>query len=156
MTEYRQLMMGADQDFQAYLKAGKKKHPFKDGEKEWKKVRDLYKKVARVASAHNLWKRGEHIKYPGYRTLMALTYLKWIALVPVRRLEYTDTRYITAAAYKGLTDEDREEVDLGTLELQDGQNLWASEPADPPGLKEHSAQDAADSGSQECERVHLP
>ena len=107
LAEYRQLMMGADKDFQAYLKAGKKKHPFKDGEAEWKKVRDLYKKVARVASAHNLWKRGEHIKYPGYRTLMALTYLKWIALVPVRRLEYTDTRYITAGAYKGLTDEER-------------------------------------------------
>jgi hypothetical protein len=108
MAEYRQLMMGADKDFQAYLKAGKKKFPFKDGEKEWRKIRDLYKKVARVASAHNLWKRGEHIPYAGYRTLMALVYLKWLALVPVRRLEYTDSRFITAAGYRALTDEERQ------------------------------------------------
>ena len=107
MAEYRQLMMAADKDFQAYLKAGKKKHPFKDAAAEWNKIKHLHKKVSRVITAHNLWRRGEHIAYPGYRTLMALVYLKWISVLPVRRLEYADTRFVTPQAYRAMTDEDK-------------------------------------------------
>ena len=107
LADYRQLMMAADKDFQQYLRSGKKKHPFKDGEKEWVAVRNLHKKVARVVSAHSLWKQGEHLDYPGYRTLMALVYLRWISMMPVRRLEYADSRFITREAYRALSEADR-------------------------------------------------
>ena len=107
LREYRELMMSADADFQNFLKAGKKKYPFKDASKEWDQIKKLHTKVARVVSVHGLWKKGERVTYPEYRTLMALTYLKWISVLPVRRLEYADTRFITPAAYKAKTDEER-------------------------------------------------
>ena len=107
LAQYRQLMMSADADFQKYLKSGKKKHPFKDATKEWENIRTLHKRVSRVVTAHNLWKRGEHIDYAGYRTLMALVYLKWIATLPVRRLEYADTRIVTHERYRGLSEDER-------------------------------------------------
>lgn len=109
MSDFRQLMMRADKDFQQYLKSGKKQHPFKDADKEWNAIKKLHKKVSRVISAHGLWRKGEHIEYPGYRTLMAYLYLKWVTLLPVRRLEYVDTRFISPEAYGHLTITEREQ-----------------------------------------------
>ena len=105
LREFRELMMNADSDFQDFLKAGKKKYPFKDAPKEWDTIKKLHTKVARVVSVHGLWKKGEQVKYPEYRTLMALAYLKWISVLPVRRLEYTDTRFISSAAFRLLNEE---------------------------------------------------
>ena len=61
-----------------------------------------------MISAHGLWKKGESIDYAGYRTLMALAYLKWVTMLPVRRLEYNDSRFVTPAAFNAMTTAEKE------------------------------------------------
>ena len=109
LREYRELMTNADADFQDFLKAGKKKYPFENAPKEWDTIKKLHTKVARVVSVHGIWKRGEQVTYPEYRTLMALAYLKWISVLPVRRLEYTDTRFVDLRNFRSKTEDERKQ-----------------------------------------------
>ena len=95
---YRQVLMKADKDYTAFLASGKRKRPFTNADKTWGKIRTLWKKLSSIVGSQKIWQRGEAITVRQYRTLMAFVYLKFLSDMPVRRLEYSDTRFIDASA----------------------------------------------------------
>ena len=95
LPEYREILLQADKDHTAFLVSGKRKRPFKDADRQWTIIRNLWKKVAKIVSAQKLWQRGESVTTKEYRTLLQLVYLKFISDMPVRRLAYADTRFAT-------------------------------------------------------------
>ena len=97
--KYREIMMGADKDYQKFLSSGKRKRPFKNAEKEWKSILELHKKVAAEIQARRLFDLGSQVSPAEYRVLMAWLYLKWVTSLPPRRLEYANTRLVTREEY---------------------------------------------------------
>lgn len=100
IKKFRDIMMSADKDYQAFLTSGQRKRPFVDAEKAWNLVIDLHKKVAKEIDGRRLWDVGSRVNPMEYRILMAWVYLKWLAAMPPRRLEYSDTRLVTKAEYE--------------------------------------------------------
>ena len=100
IAKFREVMMGADKDYQAFLVSGKRKRPFSNAEAAWKDVIALHKKVAREIEATRLWDLGSRVTPAEYRVLNAWIYLKWIAALPPRRLEYAETRLVTKKDYE--------------------------------------------------------
>ena len=76
IIEYREILIQADKDHTAFLVSGKRKRPFKDADRQWTMIRNLWKKVAKIVSAQRLWQRGESVTTKEYRTLLHLIYLK--------------------------------------------------------------------------------
>lgn len=97
IEDYREILMRADKDHTAFLASGKRKRPFKNADAQWTMLRKLWKKVASIVSAKKLWERGESVTQKEYRTLMQLVYLKFVSDMPIRRLEYAETRFATEA-----------------------------------------------------------
>ena len=85
--------MKADKDYTAFLASGKRKRPFTDADRTWTQVKRLWKKISTIVSTQKIWQRGESVTPREYRTLMALVYLRFLADMPVRRLEYSNTRF---------------------------------------------------------------
>ena len=94
ISEYRQVLMKADKDYTAFLASGKRKRPYQNADKTWDNIRRLWKKLSAIVGSQKIWKRGEEISPKMYRTLMAFVYLKFLSDMPVRRLEYSDTRFV--------------------------------------------------------------
>ena len=88
VDKFRTIMMDADKDYQHFLVSGKRKRPFEDAEEAWKLVVSLHKKVNQEIVARRLWDVGSHVTANEYRVLQAWVYLKWLAAMPPRRLEY--------------------------------------------------------------------
>ena len=99
LAKYREIMFAADKDYQAFLQSGKRRRPFANAEAAWKLVTELHKRVGKEIDARRLWDLGEHITPAEYRVLLAWIYLKWIAALPPRRLEYAETQLVTKAQY---------------------------------------------------------
>lgn len=97
IEKYREILMKADKDHTKFLQSGKRTKPFKNADKQWTRIKTLWKKVSTVVSAQKLFDRGESISPAQFRLLQTLVYLKFLADLPVRRLEYADTRYVDAA-----------------------------------------------------------
>ena len=98
--KYRKVMMAADKDYQSFLVSGQRKRPFADAENAWKLVTGLHKKVAKEIEARRLWELGESVTGTEYRILSAWIYLKWLSTMAPRRLEYSDTQFITKKDYE--------------------------------------------------------
>ena len=94
ISEYRQVLMKADKDYTAFLASGKRKRPYQNADKTWDNIRRLWKKLSAIVGSQKIWKRGEEVSAKMYRTLMAFVYLKFLSDMPVRRLEYSDTRFV--------------------------------------------------------------
>ena len=94
IEKYRKILMQADKDYTAYLQSGKRKRPYKDADRTWTRIKKLWKKASAVVSAQKLFEQGEAVIPTQYRTLMTLIYLKFLADMPVRRLEYSETRFV--------------------------------------------------------------
>ena len=99
MEKFRTIMMQADKDYQHFLVSGKRKRPFEDAEKAWALVTSLHKKVNQEIVGRRLWDIGSHVTATEYRVLQAWLYLKWLAAMPPRRLEYANTRLVTRSEY---------------------------------------------------------
>lgn len=117
-NEYREIMMTADKDYQKFLTSGKRQRNFKNAESAWKLISNAHKKVARVLNIEGIWREGEHVSHAQYKKIMAWLYFKWLVDSSPRRLEYVDTRFITSAAYRQLSDDHKDEhnwvVDAGS------------------------------------------
>ncbi len=94
IEKYREILMKADKDYSAYLQSGKRKRPYKDADATWTRIKGLWKKASAVVSAQKLYEKGESINASDYRTLITLVYLKFISDMPIRRLEYAETRFV--------------------------------------------------------------
>jgi len=94
IEKYRKILMKADKDYTAYLQSGKRKRPYKDADKTWTHIKGLWKKASTVVSAQKLFEQGESVSPTQYRTLITLIYLKFLSDMPVRRLEYAETRFV--------------------------------------------------------------
>jgi hypothetical protein len=102
IEKYREILMKADRDHTAFLQSGKRGRPFRDADKEWTRIKSLWKKASTVVSAQKIFERGESVTPTQYRLLMTLIYLKFLSDLPVRRLEYTETRFVnTEPAERG-------------------------------------------------------
>ena len=99
VNQYRDIMMSADKDYQKFLQSGVRKRPFENAEAAWALVVNLHKKVAKEIDARRLWDLGGKVTASEYRILQAWVYLKWLAAMPPRRLEYSTTRLVTPATY---------------------------------------------------------
>ncbi len=95
LGDYREILMKSDKDHRAFLVAGKKKRKFKNADKQWEMISKLWKKLSSIVNAKRLWSKGESIKAFEYRQLMQLIYFKFLADMPIRRLEYSDTQFAT-------------------------------------------------------------
>ena len=78
IEDYRTILMQADKDYTAYLQSGKRKRPYKDADREWTRIKALWKKASAVVSAQKLFEQGERVNPAQYRTLQALIYLKFL------------------------------------------------------------------------------
>jgi hypothetical protein len=76
-------------------------------------VINLHKKVAKEIDARSLWSVGSKVNAAEYRVLMAWIYLKWLAALPPRRLEYTETKLISKKAFDALETKDGNYVVMG-------------------------------------------
>ena len=99
MEKFRTIMMEADRDYQSFLVSGKRKRPFENAEKAWELVTSLHKKVSQEIVARRLWDVGTRVTPTENRVLQAWLYLKWLAAMPPRRLEYANTRLVTRSEY---------------------------------------------------------
>ena len=113
IAKFRTVMLDADKDYQKFLVSGKRKRPFENAEAAWKIVVNLHKKVAKEIDARNLWSVGSKVNAAEYRVLMAWIYLKWVAALPPRRLEYTETRLISKKAFDALDNKEGNYVVMG-------------------------------------------
>ena len=95
ISDYREILMRADKDHKSFLMSGKRKKRFKNADKQWKMIRQLWKKASLIVNAKRLWSQGESIAAKDYKILMQLVYLKFLSDMPVRRLEYSDTKFAT-------------------------------------------------------------
>lgn len=95
INDYREILMQADKDHKSFLMSGKRKKRFKNADKQWNMLRGLWKKVSAIVNAKRLWSKGESVSGQEYKLLIQLVYLKFIADMPVRRLEYAETRFAT-------------------------------------------------------------
>ena len=95
ISDYREILMRADKDHKSFLMSGKRKKKFKNADKQWKMIRQLWKKASLIVNAKRLWSQGESIAAKDYKILMQLVYLKFLSDMPVRRLEYSDTKFAT-------------------------------------------------------------
>ena len=93
--DYRDILMQADKDHKSFLVSGKRKKRFKNADKQWTMLRTLWKKVSSIVNAKRLWSKGESVTSHEYRIILELVYLKFLADMPVRRLEYAETRFAT-------------------------------------------------------------
>ena len=93
ISDYREILMRADKDHKSFLMSGKRKKKFKNADKQWKMIRQLWKKASLIVNAKRLWSQGESIAAKDYKILMQLVYLKFLSDMPVRRLEYSDTKF---------------------------------------------------------------
>ena len=93
--DYREILMQADKDHKSFLMSGKRKKRFKNADKQWTMLRKLWKKVSAIVNAKRLWSKGESVTSAEYRLILQLVYLKFIADMPVRRLEYAETKFAT-------------------------------------------------------------
>ena len=113
IAKFRTVMLDADKDYQKFLVSGKRKRPFENAEAAWKIVINLHKKVAKEIDARSLWSVGSKVNAAEYRVLMAWIYLKWLAALPPRRLEYTETKLISKKAFEALETKDGNYVVMG-------------------------------------------
>lgn len=113
IAKFRTIMLDADKDYQKFLVSGKRKRPFENAEEAWSLVVNLHKKVAKEIEARSLWAVGSKATASEYRVLMAWIYLKWLAALPPRRLEYTETQLITKKAFDALVTKDGNYVVMG-------------------------------------------
>lgn len=102
LAKFRKIMLDADKDYQKFLTSGKRKRPFDNAEKAWELVTSLHRKVSKEIDALSLWSVGSKVDPGEYRILMAWIYLKWLAALPPRRLEYAETRLLTKAQFDAL------------------------------------------------------
>ena len=113
IAKFRTVMLDADKDYQKFLVSGKRKRPFDNAEEAWKLVVNLHRKVAKEIDARNLWSVGSKATAAEYRVLMAWIYLKWLAALPPRRLEYTESQLISKKAFDALEKKDGNYVVMG-------------------------------------------
>ena len=113
IAKFRTVMLDADKDYQKFLVSGKRKRPFENAEAAWQIVINLHKKVAKEIDARSLWSVGSKVNAAEYRVLMAWIYLKWLAALPPRRLEYTETKLISKKAFEALETKDGNYVVMG-------------------------------------------
>ena len=102
IVKFRKVMLDADKDYQKFLVSGKRKRPFENAEEAWDIVVNLHRKVAKEIDARNLWSIGSKVTAAEYRVLMAWIYLKWLAALPPRRLEYTESQLISKKEFDAL------------------------------------------------------
>jgi len=95
ISDYREILMQADKDHKSFLMSGKRKKRFKNADKQWTMIRKLWKKVSAIVNAKRLWSKGESVTGSEYRLIIQLVYLKFLADMPVRRLEYAETKFTT-------------------------------------------------------------
>jgi len=100
IEQYRDILMQADKDYTAFLTSGKRKRKYKDADAAWTQIKGLWRKVSPIIRAQKIWQLGESINPSAYRQLMTLIYFKFLSDMPVRRLEYAETRFIDEADFK--------------------------------------------------------
>ena len=93
-NEYRTIMLSADSDYKKWASSGTRQKGFSgDAAKLWKDVRNLHKKVGRVVTAKNLFKRKTHT-YEDLVVLQQFVYAKLLSNFEPRRLELSSLRFL--------------------------------------------------------------
>ena len=93
-NEYRSIMLSADSDYKKWASSGTRQKGFSgDAAKLWKIIQALHKKVSRVVTAKNLFKRKSHT-YEDLVVLQQLVYAKLLSNFEPRRLELSSLRFI--------------------------------------------------------------
>ncbi len=94
-NEYRSIMLSADADYKRWASSGTRQKGFSgDAAKLWKSIRNLHKKVGRIVTAKNLFKRKEHT-YEDLVVLQQFVYAKLLSAFEPRRLELSSLRFLT-------------------------------------------------------------
>ena len=94
-NEYRSIMLSADADYKKWASSGTRQKGFSgDAAKLWQSVRNLHKKIGRIVTAKNLFKRKEHT-YEDLVVLQQLVYAKLLSGFEPRRLELSSLRFLT-------------------------------------------------------------
>ena len=79
-------MLSADMDYKKWASSGKRPKGFKgDAEKLWRDIQNIHKKVGRVITAKNLFKR-ETYTYADLTVLQQYVYAKLLSQFEPRRL----------------------------------------------------------------------
>ena len=112
-NKFRKVMMDADKNYQSFLASGKRKRPFENAEKTWEMVTELYKKPKKEIEARSLFELGSQVSPLEYKILIAWVYLKFIAHLPPRRLEYTDTRVISKKDFENIEKKEDNYIVMG-------------------------------------------
>ena len=94
-NKYRKVMMDADADYKQWASSGVRNKGFTGkADQLWKMVKSLHKKVGRVVSAKNLFRRSTHT-FPDLVVLQHFVYCKLLHHFEPRRLEYSSLRFLT-------------------------------------------------------------
>jgi len=94
-NEYRSIMLSADADYKRWASSGTRQKGFSgDAAKLWQSVRNLHKKIGRIVTAKNLFKRKEHT-YEDLVVLQQFVYAKLLSGFEPRRLELSSLRFLT-------------------------------------------------------------
>ena len=94
-NEYRKIMLSADMDYKKWASSGKRPKGFTgDAEKLWADIRNMHKKVGRVITAKNIFKRSSH-NYTELTVLQQYVFAKLLSHFEPRRLEVSRLRFIT-------------------------------------------------------------
>ena len=94
-NEYRAVMMEADKGYKQWISSGTRNKGFSgDAEKLWTLIKLLHRKVGRVISAKNLFRRASHT-FSDLVILQQFVYLKMLHFYEPRRLEYSSLRFLT-------------------------------------------------------------
>ena len=94
IEDYRSILMQADKDYSAYLQSGKRKRPYKDADREWTRIKGLWKKASAVVSAQKLFEQGERVNPAQYRTLQHSSILNSSQTCPF--VVWSITKYVSS------------------------------------------------------------
>ena len=108
--QYRKIMLSADQDYKNWAKSGVRNKGFTgSAEQHWKAIMTLHKKIGKVVSTLQLYKRAE-LTHEEVVILQELVYARLLYHYEPRRLEAATLRFISPEQLTQLTTEDEEEL----------------------------------------------
>ena len=106
-SQFRDVMFSADKGYKQWIASGTRNKGFSgNAEVLWKQIKDLHKKVGRVVTAKNLFKRSSHT-FNELLILQHFAYCKLISQFEPRRLEYSSLRFLTPDKLKVFSDAER-------------------------------------------------
>ena len=141
----RVVMMSADADYKRFMSSGSRNKGFTGKAAVlWKELRNLHKKVGRVITAKQIFRRAQH-PFEDIQTLQFFVYCKLLHFYEPRRLEYSSLRFLTPGKLALFTQAEQNKLNyvlMGTKKWKLVYNnyktsrTYGSQSYDiPPGLK---------------------